>query len=58
MTLENDDRIYTPADLLPVCASMGIPFVYDVHRHLCHHDTIDLVDLPVCWYELPITEEV
>ena len=36
--LENDDRIYTPADLLPLCARTGLPFVYDVHHHRCHPD--------------------
>ncbi len=35
---ENDDRIYTPADLLPLCARTGLPFVYDVHHHRCHPD--------------------
>ena len=38
LTLENDDRIYTPKDLLPVCMDMGIPLVYDVHHHRCLPD--------------------
>lgn len=38
LTLENDDRIYTPGDLLPVCRDMGIPLVYDVHHHRCLSD--------------------
>ncbi|HSO20417.1 MAG TPA: UV DNA damage repair endonuclease UvsE [Desulfosarcina sp.] len=38
LTLENDDRVYTPADLLPVCRETGIPFVYDVHHHRCLPD--------------------
>ena len=38
LTLENDDRTYTPKDLLPVCTSMGIPLVYDVHHHRCYPD--------------------
>jgi UV DNA damage endonuclease len=38
LTLENDDRIYTPKDLLPVCRDMGIPLVYDVHHHRCLPD--------------------
>ena len=38
LVLENDDRIYTPADLLPLCARTGLPFVYDVHHHRCHPD--------------------
>lgn len=38
LTLENDDVSYTPADLLPVCRRLGIPFVYDVHHHRCLPD--------------------
>jgi UV DNA damage endonuclease len=38
LTLENDDRIYTPEDLLPVCRDVGIPLVYDVHHHRCLPD--------------------
>jgi UV DNA damage endonuclease len=38
LTLENDDRIYTPRDLLIVCEKLGIPFVYDVHHHRCLPD--------------------
>jgi UV DNA damage endonuclease len=38
LTLENDDRVYTPADLLPVCHAAGVPLVYDVHHHRCLPD--------------------
>lgn len=38
LTLENDDRTYTPSDLLPVCEELGLPLVYDVHHHRCHPD--------------------
>jgi len=38
LTLENDDRVYTPADLLPVCRQTGVPLVYDVHHHRCLPD--------------------
>ena len=38
LTLENDDRVYTPWDLLPVCRDMEIPLVYDVHHHRCLPD--------------------
>ena len=38
LALENDDRIYTPADLLPVCERLGLPLVYDVHHHRCNGD--------------------
>jgi len=33
LSLENDDRVFTPADLLPVCRDTGVPLVYDVHHH-------------------------
>jgi UV DNA damage endonuclease len=42
LTLENDDRIYTPADLLPLCRETGIPFVYDVHHHRCLPDGLSV----------------
>jgi UV DNA damage endonuclease len=38
LTVENDDRVYTPADLLPFCREQKIPFVYDVHHHRCNPD--------------------
>jgi len=30
LTLGNDDRVFRPADLLPVCRDTGVPLVYDV----------------------------
>lgn len=42
LTLENDDRIYSPADLLPVCLAEGIPLVYDVHHHRCLADGLSV----------------
>lgn len=41
LTLENDDRVYTPRELLPVCREINIPFVYDVHHHRCLPDGMD-----------------
>jgi UV DNA damage endonuclease len=38
VTLENDDKTYTPADLLPICKAKGVPLVYDVHHHRCNPD--------------------
>ncbi len=38
LTLENDDKSYTPADLLPFCSRLDIPLVYDVHHHRCLPD--------------------
>jgi UV DNA damage endonuclease len=40
--LENDDRLYTPADLLPVCRGLGVPLVYDVHHHRCRPDGLSV----------------
>jgi UV DNA damage endonuclease len=40
LTLENDDKSYTPSDLLPVCEEFGIPLVYDVHHHRCLPDAL------------------
>lgn len=42
LTLENDDRTYTPKDLLPLCRDMGIPMVYDVHHHRCAGDKLSI----------------
>jgi UV DNA damage endonuclease len=44
LTLENDDTVYTPADLLPVCTDMGVPLVYDVHHHRCLTDGLSVAD--------------
>jgi UV DNA damage endonuclease len=38
LTVENDDKVFTPADLLPICRDRGIPLVYDVHHHRCLPD--------------------
>lgn len=42
LTLENDDRSFTVADLWPVCADLGIPLVYDVHHHRVNPDGLPL----------------
>lgn len=42
LTVENDDRIFSPADLLPVCRRLAIPLVYDAHHHRCHPDTLSI----------------
>jgi UV DNA damage endonuclease len=38
LALENDDRMYAPSDLLPLCERLGVPLVYDVHHHRCKPD--------------------
>jgi UV DNA damage endonuclease len=38
VALENDDRSFTPRDLMPLCQRTGVPLVYDVHHHRCLAD--------------------
>ncbi|MDX1946511.1 MAG: UV DNA damage repair endonuclease UvsE [Pirellulaceae bacterium] len=42
LTVENDDKLFTPADLLSICLQTGIPLVYDVHHHRCHPDGLSV----------------
>jgi UV DNA damage endonuclease len=42
VALENDDRLFAPADLLPVCERAGVPLVYDAHHHRCRPDGLDV----------------
>jgi UV DNA damage endonuclease len=42
LALENDDRSFNPAALLPFCEREGIAFVYDVHHHRCHRDGLSV----------------
>jgi len=42
LTVENDDKTYTPADLLPVCRAEGVPLVYDAHHHRCLPDDLSV----------------
>jgi UV DNA damage endonuclease len=44
LALENDDRIYTPEDLLPLCRRTNIPLVYDVHHHRCNPDNLSITE--------------
>jgi UV DNA damage endonuclease len=44
LTLENDDRLYTARDLLPVCEKLRIPFEYDLHHHRCLPDGQNVED--------------
>jgi len=44
LTLENDDRVYPPEDLLPLCLEEGIPLVYDVHHHRCLPDRLSIAE--------------
>lgn len=40
LTLENDDKSYSPQTLLPTCRTEGIPLVYDAHHHRCNRDEL------------------
>lgn len=42
LTIENDDRTFSPYDLLPVCRETGVPLVYDVHHHRCLPDALSV----------------
>ena len=42
LSLENDDRSFSPEDLLPFCQKEKIPFVYDVHHHRCLKDSLSI----------------
>lgn len=42
LTVENDDKLFAPEDLLPVCRAAGVPLVYDVHHHRCHADGMSI----------------
>lgn len=44
LALENDDRVYTPEDLLPLCRRTNTPFVYDVHHHRCNPDSLSVAE--------------
>jgi len=44
LTIENDDRIYSPIELLPLCRDTDIPLVYDAHHHRCHRDELEIED--------------
>lgn len=44
LTVENDDKTFTPSDLLPICKSGGIPLVYDVHHHRCCPDRLSVAE--------------
>lgn len=45
IALENDDRVWAPAALLPLCDRAGVPFIYDVHHHRCLGDGMSIADV-------------
>jgi len=42
LTVENDDKLFAPRNLLPVCRAAGVPLVYDVHHHRCNADGMSI----------------
>jgi UV DNA damage endonuclease len=42
IAIENDDRVFTVEDLLPLCERLGVPLVYDVHHHRCNPDRLSI----------------
>lgn len=42
LTIENDDKLYAPSHLLPLCRTLGVPLVYDVHHHRCLADGLSV----------------
>lgn len=44
LVLENDDRLFAPAALLPLCREFGVPLVYDAHHHRCNPDGMSVAD--------------
>ena len=59
LTVENDDKIYTPRDLLPLCRATGVPLVYDVHHHRCLGDGMSIAEATdaafATWNREPMT---
>ena len=44
LALENDDRCYSAADLLPACLAAGVPLVLDAHHHRVLPGALSLED--------------
>ncbi len=42
LTLENDDKTWSPTELFPLCRQLKIPLVYDVHHHRCLKDEMSI----------------
>lgn len=42
LTVENDDKTYSPHEILYICNKINIPFVYDAHHHRCLKDTLSI----------------
>ena len=40
LALENDDRTFTPEQILPACLAWSLPMVYDAHHHRVNRDAL------------------
>ena len=36
LVIENDDRVFSLGDVVPLARRLGVPVVWDAHHHLCH----------------------
>ncbi len=45
IVLENDDRVYTAADVLRLCQELHIPMVLDIHHFACNNEGENLGQL-------------
>lgn len=47
LTLENDEHIYSAAEILEVCQRTGVPMVFDAHHHVVKEGLAGLEDASV-----------
>lgn len=40
LAFENDDRVFTPEQILPASMAWGLPLIYDAHHHRVHRDSL------------------
>lgn len=44
IALENDDKIYNLKDVLSICQTLKVPFVFDYHHYRCNNDGENYLD--------------
>ncbi len=44
IALENDDKIYNLKDVLNICKTLEVPFVFDYHHYRCNNDGENYLD--------------
>ena len=45
LVLENDDKIFTPNDVLHICSSLFLPMVLDFHHYKCHNEGENIANI-------------